>query len=66
MSAELLRLLSRLAIDPEAYGRFLADPLALAREAGLSQDEREVLLSGDQNRIFAALTADRAEGEAPA
>lgn len=66
MSAELRRFLSRLAIDPEAYGRFIADPVALARDSGLSQAEQDVLVSGDQNRIHAALTADAAEGEAAA
>ena len=55
-SAEFRRFLAQLAIDPADYGRFLADPLAVARDAGLSEAQLDALDSGDQNRWYAALT----------
>lgn len=34
---------------------FIADPAAVARRAGLSKEETELLFSGDQGRIYASL-----------
>ena len=61
MATPLTSYMVRLAIDPETFNQFLTDPEAAARRAGLSADDLAVLLSGDQNRIYAALTADRGE-----
>ena len=44
-----------LAIEPEKFSEFVTDPEAAAEKAGLSKADRDVLLSGDQNRIYAAL-----------
>ena len=59
MATTLTSYMVRLAIDPETFNQFLTDPEASARRAGLSPADLAVLLSGDQNRIYAALTADR-------
>ena len=61
MSADFRHFLVRLAIDPEAYGQFLADPAASAREGGLSDAQLDVLTGGDQNRLYDALTSDLAD-----
>jgi hypothetical protein len=50
-----------LAIDPEKFHEFITDPQAAAVRAGVSQDDLAVLFSGDQNRIYAALTSDPGE-----
>ena len=51
-----------LAIEPEKFSEFVTDPEAAAEKAGLSKADRDVLLSGDQNRIYAALVSGRDEG----
>jgi hypothetical protein len=61
VSADFRKFLAQLAIDPEAYGRYLADPLGFARKAGLSERQLKVLTSNDQNHWYAALTADADE-----
>ena len=48
-----------LAIESEKFGEFLTDPEAAAEKAGLSKEDRAVLLSGDQNRIYAAVERQR-------
>ena len=53
--ATLTAFLVRLAIDPDAHTAFLADPDAAAAKAGLSVEERAVMQSGDQNRIYGLL-----------
>jgi hypothetical protein len=65
VSAEFRAFLARLAIDPEVYGRFLADPLAAAREAGLTEAQQALLASGDQSRLYVALTSDSADNGQP-
>ena len=62
MATTLTSFMVRLAIDPEKFNQFLTDPEAAARSAGLSTDDLAVLLSGDQNRIYAALITGRSEG----
>jgi len=47
-----------MAVDPHEFGAFVRDPRAAARKAGLTPREREILLSGDHNRLYAALVAD--------
>jgi hypothetical protein len=57
MSKDLKAYMVCLAIDPEQLSNFIADPERAMERAGLSPEHRAVLLSGDQYRIFAALTA---------
>jgi len=59
MSTDLETYLVSLAIEPQRHSEFVADPAAAARQAGLSPEDQDVLLSGDQNRIYAALVKDR-------
>lgn len=54
----LLDFLVRLAVDPQEFGAFIRHPRAAARKAGLTPREREILLSGDHNRLYAALAGD--------
>jgi len=51
----LLGFLARLATEPDALSAFVRDAQSAARRAGLTREDRAVLLSGDQNRIYAAL-----------
>jgi hypothetical protein len=60
MSSAFRQFLARLAIDPEAYGQYLADPTGTARKSGLSETEQELLKAGDQNQMYTALTTDLA------
>ena len=62
MSADFRRFLARLAVDPEAYGQFLADPIAAARDVGLSDAQLDALTGGDQERMYAELTSDLVDG----
>lgn len=61
MVTMLTSFMVRLAIDPERFREFVIDPEAAAERAGLSKEDRAVLLSGDQNRIYAALMSDSRE-----
>lgn len=63
MSAEIRHFLARLAIDPDAYCRYLDDPRAAVRDAGLSDADWELLASGDQHRIYLGLTSDSTDAE---
>jgi len=49
--------MARLAVDPEASSRFSQDPLKAMHDAGLPLESQAALLSGDQDRIRAALAA---------
>ena len=72
MDDELKTFLTELAGSVEKLSEFIADPKANAEAAGLSEESRDVLFSGDQNRIYLAiggiqLTPPGQEGEeAPA
>jgi hypothetical protein len=44
-----------LAIDPDRFSEFVADPGDAAKKAGLSDKDLAILLSGDQNQIYRAL-----------
>ena len=46
MSQSILQFLAELAIEPRRLAAFLRNPTAAAREAGLTEDEVE-LLTGD-------------------
>jgi hypothetical protein len=61
MRRKLRQYLARLATDPDLFSEYVADPAASFERAGLSAEERALLLSGDQNRIYAALSADGPE-----
>lgn len=61
MRGKLKQYLARLATDPDLYSEYVADPAASFERAGLSPEDRELLLAGDQNRIYAALAADQPE-----
>jgi hypothetical protein len=52
----LMAFLVRLAVEPQTLSEFVSDPEAAATKAGLSDEDRMILFSGDQNRIYAALT----------
>jgi hypothetical protein len=72
MDDELKTFLTELAGSVDKLSDFIADPKATAEAAGLSEESRDVLFSGDQNRIYVAiggiqLTPPGQEGEeAPA
>lgn len=51
-----------LATDASRLAEFFTDPAAAAEGAGLSKEDRAVLFAGDQNLLYAHLTADQ-EGE---
>src|SRR5436853_3992952 len=55
MSEALKQFMVNLASDIGGLSKFIANPQAVATEAGLSQEDRDILFSGDQNRIYAAL-----------
>jgi len=56
--AELRKFFVRLASDLELFCRFVANPEAAAKQAGVTEEDRELLFSGDQGRIYAALRPD--------
>jgi len=55
MSKDLKAYMVGLAIDPEQLSDFILDSEKAMERAGISPEHRDVLLSGDQGRIFAAL-----------
>lgn len=57
MSEPLRAFMVRLASDPERLSAFIADPERAMNEAGLSDEERQLVRSGDQNRLYAALAS---------
>jgi hypothetical protein len=59
MSTDLNTYLVRIAIEPDRFSEFVADPRAAAEKAGLSPEDQSILMSGDQNQIYAALVKDR-------
>lgn len=70
MSKDLKAYMVSLAIDPQQLSEFIANPGKAAERAGLSPENRAALLSGDQERIYAALigtpeTKKTEEGKTP-
>ncbi len=61
MSQELKNYLVELATDLDRLSAFISDPGKAAQDAGLSDDDHKVLLSGDQNRIYAAVASPAPE-----
>ena len=55
MSTDLNKYLVCLATEPDRYSEFVADPRAALENAGLSEEDRAILLTGDQNTIYTAL-----------
>src|SRR5689334_14258486 len=55
MSEALKQFMVKLASDIDGLSKFIANPQEVATEAGLSQEDRDILFSGDQNRIYGAL-----------
>ena len=53
--ARLKRFMVGLASDVGRLGAFMSDAKAAMAQAGLTQEEQELLLSGDQARIYSAL-----------
>ena len=61
MTGGLRDFLVRLATDPECLAQFTADPTAALETAGLSPEERAVVLSRDSDRIREALGGSAAD-----
>lgn len=55
MATNLADLLSRLAQDQELLAAFRADKVGVMTEYGVSQEQQEAILSGDPDRIRAAV-----------
>lgn len=51
----LKRFMTELAGSVDRLADFIADPKAAADAAGLSQEEKDALFSGDQGRIYIAI-----------
>lgn len=58
MAAALRTLLARLAADPDQMTQFIQNPMRVIDEAGLSDAERQALLSRDESRIQLAVAED--------
>jgi len=69
MSKELLALMVKLASDVDYLVDFVADPVALLAESGLSEEDQNTVLSGNQNLIYGALSGQPlpagSEGQQP-
>jgi hypothetical protein len=55
MATSLADFLGRLAQDPELLASFQADKTATMNEHGVSDEHQKALLSGDPDKIHAAL-----------
>ena len=55
MSDKLRDYMVKLAYDLDALTEFLDDPLAAMAAAKLAEEDQAIMLSGDQNRMFAAV-----------
>ena len=61
--ASLTSFLVQMSQDPSLLQAFTDDPNATMTRAGLSDADKEVLLSRDPQRLAAAIDPDEAEGE---
>jgi len=66
MYEKLKQFMVRLATDVELLSRFIADAPGTARAEGLSGEEIDILLSGDQNRIYFGLVPNAPSVPLPA
>jgi hypothetical protein len=55
MKARIVQVLVLISASAAAQAQFKADPEAFLEAAGLAQEERQVVLSGDTDAIRAAL-----------
>jgi hypothetical protein len=55
MSDDLKRFMVKLASEPDALADFMRDPRGAMDHAGLPPEEQEIVLSGDQGRIYATI-----------
>jgi hypothetical protein len=65
MSTTLRPFLAEIAIDPEKMAAFLADPDAMARNAGLDEADRVALGSANQGDIHARLLVNESDPPPP-
>jgi hypothetical protein len=56
MSDSLKHYMVTLATDVDALTAFIMDPIKAIKEAGLTEEDAAVLTSGDQSRIYVALS----------
>src|SRR5438270_148038 len=56
MSDSLKHYMVTLATDVDALAAFIMDPIKAIKAAGLTEEEAAVLTSGDQTRIYVALS----------
>lgn len=59
MSKQLKAFMVKLASDLDLLSRFIANPDQLLKESGLSREDRETIKSGDQNRLYWALSGEK-------
>ena len=55
MSKQFARFLQTLGEDPNTLEQYKEDPDRIMKEAGLTQDDRQSMLSGDPKKIRQAL-----------
>ena len=55
MNKALKDYLVSLAIEPDRFSEFVANPNDAAQKAGLSIEDQTIILSGDHNLIYRAL-----------
>jgi hypothetical protein len=60
MSERLKNFLSEIAVDAAKLGRYLENPDAAMKEAGLDADESAALKSGDPAKVYASLSGQAA------
>ena len=63
MPTSLKDYLVRLAIDPDRFCAFVADPISALAAAGVSEREQQLFLSGDQNQIYTRLAGDPSDSK---
>ena len=63
MATNLADFLGRVAQDPELLDAFRADKVGTMTEAGVSEDQQQAVLSGDPDRIRAALGGELMDDE---
>ncbi|MFG2907543.1 hypothetical protein ACGF13_21085 [Kitasatospora sp. NPDC048286] len=62
MAQRLTEFVLKLAEDPAAVRRFEKYPAEMMAEAGLSQEEKDVLTSNDPLRVRSLIAAETGEG----